>query len=1080
MAAPESHADQQSATQTSLQTTSNQVAARYKRAAEFEERIKEAWTDTTVVWPHWLRHGSEDTDNHKEGRRLDGRFWYRRALTSGGYSFVLVDAAKGEVRAAFDHEALAKALNEKDIAGKGESGEQKVDSKNLPFTRIDLPEHGDREGEEVVRFRIDDQKYQFSTRAGGTLTEFEGNFTSSAGNFLEPLKKERPTASTGETYEETSVTFTNQTKGPVDIFWIDYDGLPKFYVCIGSGGSDIRQTCSGHVWRVTDTTAKDKEEKGDDDVKVIASFVAGKPEKDVEQIAEIEEEMKHRVTTEPMPRKKDKDEIDKEKKEDEEWLSRMSYQGPFGADMSMHGSTGLQKVSKKHPKHALRVFVRFHNVWIRSVTNDKDEEADDDEKEGGGQSKNDRREPEVRAVDGETEVPKTNAEKTEERPEQSKDRVQGSEGDVEESKGDLAKNWIDAEIENMKNDAEAMKAKDKEDAESKAGEGSEHNEEEDEKDEDSEAVLNGKATRLTETGTKDNLFDTKKVYQTPANEGRFAVVWQYTPEQDHKITLIESSPKHQLQPRLMQYQCLKPGDKVRIERPRMFDLVSQKEVETDDALFSNPFCLKNMGWSKDGKEYRFLYNQRGHQVVRVIGMNTEGKVRTIVEESFKETFIDYSTKGYVYQLGRSEDDDSKADQKGETEQDEELIWASERDGWNHLHLFDLKTGKLKNQITKGEWVVRAIDRVDESKRQIWLKVLGLVEGQDPYHAHLVRINLDGSGLTVLTEGDGTHSWKWSPSKKYLLDTFSRVDAAPQTILRDGETGKRIAILETSTLSPLLSLGWTPPERFCAPGRDGQTPIYGIIIHPSNFNPTKKYPVLERIYAGPTDFSVPKSFSSPFPKLHALASALSVIIVLIDGMGTNWRSKAFHDVCWRNLRDAGFPDRIAWLKAAAETRPWMDLGNGGRGVGVYGGSAGGANAMAALLWHGEFYKVGLADCGCHDNRMDKIWWNEQWMGAWNPDDEESVKAYDGNSNVVHAGRLKGKLMLTVGEMDTNVDPASTMQVVKKLNETGRDYEMLVLPGKGHGVGLSGEYAVRRMRDFFVRNLRGEETPDWNAE
>ncbi|KAF2187160.1 hypothetical protein K469DRAFT_705716 [Zopfia rhizophila CBS 207.26] len=555
-------------------------------------------------------------------------------------------------------------------------------------------------------------------------------------------------------------------------------------------------------------------------------------------------------------------------------------------------------------------------------------------------------------------------------------------------------------------------------------------------------------TQLSTNGTKENPFDSDEIY--PAPNSSFAIVYQYTPGQEHTVYEVESSPKDQVQPRLKQFQYLKPGDKVRIDRPRMFNLAEKKEVTTDDILFRNPYQIDDMGWNADGSEYRFLYNQRGHQVFRIIGMNTQGRVRTIIEETSK-TFIDYSQKLYHREIRNSS----------------ELIWASERDGWNHLYLFDLKTGKLKNQITEGEWVMRSVDYVDEEKRQIWFRAFGAVKDQDPYYAHLARVNFDGSGFTILTEGDGTHNWEWSPDRKFLTDTWSRVDLAPQTVVRSSETGKVITVLEESSLEKLLEVGSTTPERFAAPGRDSGTMIYGIIIRPSNFEVSKKYPVIEEIYAGPQDFFVPKAFST-LKRQHELAE-LGFVVVQIDGMGTNWRSKAFHDTCYKNLKDAGLPDRIAWMKAASKSRPWMDLDK----VGVYGGSAGGQSAMGALLWHGNFYKVGAADCGCHDNRMDKMWWNEQWMG-WPVD-----QSYEDSSNVVHAGKLKGALMLSVGELDTNVDPASTMQVVNALNKAEKDYDLLFVPGAEHGVGSSSSYAVRRQRDFFVRHLLDVEPPERNG-
>jgi dipeptidyl-peptidase-4 len=293
---------------------------------------------------------------------------------------------------------------------------------------------------------------------------------------------------------------------------------------------------------------------------------------------------------------------------------------------------------------------------------------------------------------------------------------------------------------------------------------------------------------------------------------------------------------------------------------------------------------------------------------------------------------------------------------------------------------------------------------------------------------------------VLTIGDGTHEIQFQPKGDTFVDTYSRVDMAPVRELRDSQTGKLIAQLNRQDTEKQFGKRRLT-ERFVAKGRDGETDIWGIIHWPINFNPSKKYPVVENIYAGPHDHHVPKAFRTGYGHRHAIADA-GMIVVQIDGMGTAWRSKEFHDVCFKNLRDAGFPDRIAWLKAAAKRYPQMNLSR----VGIYGGSAGGQNAMAALLWHSDFYKVAVADCGCHDNRMDKIWWNEQWMG-WPVDD-----SYRKNSNMENAHLLNGKLMLTLGELDQNVDPASTTQVVGKL----------MIAGKGHGAGESPWAAKKRLR------------------
>jgi dipeptidyl aminopeptidase/acylaminoacyl peptidase len=320
------------------------------------------------------------------------------------------------------------------------------------------------------------------------------------------------------------------------------------------------------------------------------------------------------------------------------------------------------------------------------------------------------------------------------------------------------------------------------------------------------------------------------------------------------------------------------------------------------------------------------------------------------------------------------------------------------------------------------------------------------------------VNLDGSGLTILTDGDGAHNLSWSPDRRYVIDTYSRVDLPPVHELRRADTGALVCRLEQADASAALKVVGQWPQRFVAKGRDGSTDIYGIILRPRDFAPGRRYPVIEDIYAGPQASSVPKAFAARHGQ-QALADR-GFIIVRIDGMGTAGRSKAFHDVCWRNLRDAGLPDRIAWIKSAAAQYPEMDITR----VGIYGGSAGGQNALAALLWHGDFYTVAVADCGCHDNRMDKQWWNEQWLG-WPVGPQ-----YEENSNVVNAGRLQGKLLLIVGELDHNVDPASTLQVVRALVKADRDFELLLLPGEGHGAAET-PYGSRRRTEFFFRHLLG---------
>jgi dipeptidyl aminopeptidase/acylaminoacyl peptidase len=505
-----------------------------------------------------------------------------------------------------------------------------------------------------------------------------------------------------------------------------------------------------------------------------------------------------------------------------------------------------------------------------------------------------------------------------------------------------------------------------------------------------------------------------------------------------------------VQPKVVSFDYLKPGDKLPHPRPTLVDVATQRAIAIDDALFPHPYTTSgtmDIRWAADSARFTFRYNQRGHQVLRIIAVDAAtGAARALVDER-SDTFIDYSGKSFLEWL-----DDSG-----------ELIWMSERDGWNHLYLYDAKLGRVKNQITRGEWVVRGVDRVDREKRQIWFRAGGIIPGQDPYHVHYGRVNFDGSGLVVLTAGDGTHTAEFSPDRRFVVDTYSRVDLAPVVELRRTADGTLVCELERGDATALWQSGRRAPERFVAKARDGATDIFGLLMRPSNFDPAKKYPVIESIYAGPQGAFVPKAFSA-LPRTQELAE-LGFIVVQIDGLGTSQRSKNFHDVCWKNLGDAGLPDRVLWIKAAARKFPEMDLTR----VGIYGTSAGGQSSLGAMLTHGDFYKVCVSDCGCHDNRMDKIWWNEQWMG-W-----PVGPHYAAQSNVTMAPRLQGKLLLVVGEMDRNVDPASMMQVANALVTANKDFELLVVPGAGHGVAGSPN-GKRRLQDFFVRHLLGKE-PRW---
>ena len=572
-------------------------------------------------------------------------------------------------------------------------------------------------------------------------------------------------------------------------------------------------------------------------------------------------------------------------------------------------------------------------------------------------------------------------------------------------------------------------------------------------------------TALSHDGSEGNYYTMRSVAWSPNSQK--LVSYRTRPGYSRYVNFIESSPADQIQPKVWTNATKplprvfgdlyrKPGDALDVAMPVLFDVASKKQIEIDASLFPNAYSLTPPVWWKDSRAFTFEYNQRGHQVYRVIEVDGQnGAARTIIDEQSK-TFIYYNALGPGLSAGRR--------YRHDVNDGKEILWASERDGWEHLYLYDGVTGKVKSQITKGNWLVRNVDRVDDQARQIWFEASGMNAGQDPYFTHYYRINFDGAGLTRLTDADGNHTVSFSPDKKYFVDSWSRVDQPAITQLRLTADRKVIMDVDKGDASPLLGAGFHFPEVFVAKGRDGETDIWGIITRPMNFDSNKKYPVIENIYAGPQGSFVPKTFSAVSGD-QALAE-LGFIVVHIDGMGTSNRSKAFHDVAFKNLGDAGFPDRILWHKAVAAKYPSYDISR----VGIFGTSAGGQNSLGGALFHPGFYKVVVTNSGCHDNRMDKLWWNEQWMG-WPIGPE-----YAASSNVDNAHRLQGKALIIVGELDDNVDPASSLQVVNALVKAKKHFDMLFIPGQPHGVGALANQHYRD--DYFVHHLLGVEPPDWN--
>lgn len=558
-------------------------------------------------------------------------------------------------------------------------------------------------------------------------------------------------------------------------------------------------------------------------------------------------------------------------------------------------------------------------------------------------------------------------------------------------------------------------------------------------------IATGKEKALSLDGTLGNYYSS---YIRWSPDSKKVAACKIRPVPKRYVYYVESSPTDQLQPKLHKQEYAKPGDELPFKVPCIYEVETGRSIIPDTRLFSQQYELYGPEWNADSRAITFEYNQRGHQVYRVLELSADnGNVRTLVEET-SDKYVNYP-RHFRHNL---------ADGK-------HLIWMSERDNWNHLYMYDRATGQPTHQITRGEWYVRRVLKVDEANRQIYFSANGMQPGEDPYLIRYYRIGFDGKGLTCLTPEEGMHTAWFSKDMKYLVDVYSKVDQAPVAVLRQATDGKIVMPLEKADISRLEANGWKAPEVFVAKGRDGKTDMWGLIARPTNFDPNKKYPVIEYIYQGPGDQYVPKTFISYNRYMTSLAE-LGFIVVMVDGMGTSFRSREFENVCYKNLKDAGLPDHIAWIKAAAKKYPYMDLDR----VGIYGCSAGGQESMTAVLFYPEFYKAAYSACGCHDNRMDKIWWNELWLGYPVGD------AYKEGSNVENAHLLKRPLMLVVGELDDNVDPASTMQVVNALIKANKDFELIVVPGAHHTVGE--EYGEHKRYDFFVRHLMEKNPPKWD--
>jgi dipeptidyl aminopeptidase/acylaminoacyl peptidase len=586
-------------------------------------------------------------------------------------------------------------------------------------------------------------------------------------------------------------------------------------------------------------------------------------------------------------------------------------------------------------------------------------------------------------------------------------------------------------------------------------------------------VASGKETQLTTDGVEDFGYATDNAGWKHTDEA--ILVWSpdsskiATFQQDQRKTgemyLVSTNVGH---PKLekWKYPLVGDTDVTMIERV-IIDVpgkhVVRLQMPTDQhrsSLCDDVTCGRDGGWddvkwSKDGKSLAFVSTSRDHRQewFRIADLQT-GKVRTVFDEkvaTYYESGNDMVNWQYLPETN-------------------EAIWFSERDGWGQLYLYDLKTGKLKQQITHGEGNVTQVLHVDPATRTIWFRGVGKEAGVDPYYQQFYKIGFDGKHQTLLTPEKADHTISLSDDGRYFVDAYSTPVTAPVTVLRDANDGRTLSEVAKADISRLTATGWQPPQPFTVKARDGKTDLYGLMFKPTHFDPNKKYPIVDYVYPGPQTGSVgSRSFSAGRVDHQALAE-LGFIVVAIDGMGTPWRSKAFHDAYFERIEDNTLPDQVAGVKELGKRYPWIDLDR----VGVWGHSGGGNATAGAMFHYPEFFKVGIAESGNHENRNYEDDWAEKWQGLLKKNPDGSTN-YDKQANQSFAANLQGHLMLAHGTMDDNVPPYETLLVVDALIKANKDFDLVLIPNVHHGYAAASTYMMRRRWDYFVRYLMGAEPP-----
>jgi dipeptidyl-peptidase-4 len=583
-------------------------------------------------------------------------------------------------------------------------------------------------------------------------------------------------------------------------------------------------------------------------------------------------------------------------------------------------------------------------------------------------------------------------------------------------------------------------------------------------------IATGRVTQLTTDGQKDFGYATDNAGWVKSD--RPVLVWSpdsrkiATFQQDDRpvgeMYLVTTKVGH---PELQQWKYPLPGDSaismiqrvvIDLDTPRVIRFQMPPDAHRS-TLCDHVICRgtewADVEWYPDGSHVAFVSTSRDHkhEIFRVADAAT-GSVRDVFREDAATQYESGNGTVNWRVLPASN----------------EVIWFSERDDWGQLYLYDLATGQLKSKITSGDGNVAELRRVDEKSRTLWFVGNAKEPGRDPYFRHFYKIGMDGRGLALLTPEDADHQISLAPSGQYFVDTYSKPDVAPVSVLRD-PNGKNILTLETADVTRLRATGWKPPMPITVKARDGKTDLYGLMYVPTNMDRTKKYPIVNHIYPGPQTGSVGgRSFSPSRGDAQSLAE-LGFIVVEIDGMGTPWRSKSFHDAYYGHMGDNTLPDQVAGMKELAGRYPWIDINR----AGIYGHSGGGFAAADAMFRYPDFFKVGISEAGNHDQREYEDDWGERYQGLLSrTSDGGDNYAPDANQGL--AKNLKGRLLLAHGTMDDNVPPYNTLLVVNELMKANKDFDFILLPNRTHGFG-NEPYMVRRRWDYFVKNLLGAEPP-----